>query len=159
MGGSPFATSDAFQLSGPRHLIYDVLCNHTPYTAEVTFAASGPHVRVNGAAPADVCTTLCNGVAYVFKSGACFTVEFPNSAEGAGAGAAAEGALRAPMPGRIIAVHVKDGQEVEEGQPLIVLEAMKMEHVLRAPFAGKVSALAAEVGSTADMGAVLAIIA
>ena len=55
--------------------------------------------------------------------------------------AAAGGSLRAPMPGRVLAVLVEVGQAVEEGQPLMKLEAMKMEHTIRAAAAGVVEAV------------------
>ncbi|MFN3629188.1 MAG: acetyl-CoA carboxylase biotin carboxyl carrier protein subunit, partial [Casimicrobiaceae bacterium] len=51
------------------------------------------------------------------------------------------GHLTAPMPGAIVAVHVKPGDRVERGQPLLVMEAMKMEHTIVAPFAGTVEAV------------------
>ncbi len=51
------------------------------------------------------------------------------------------GHLAAPMPGAIVAVHVKPGDRVERGQPLLVMEAMKMEHTIVAPFAGTVEAV------------------
>ncbi|WP_144718284.1 acetyl/propionyl/methylcrotonyl-CoA carboxylase subunit alpha [Agrococcus jejuensis] len=52
------------------------------------------------------------------------------------AGAAASPTLASPMPGTVVAVHVAEGDEVAEGQALVSVEAMKMEHVLRAPSAG-----------------------
>ena len=55
---------------------------------------------------------------------------------GRGAAAVSTGDVRSPMPGSVVAVHVTDGEVVEEGAPLLVVEAMKMEHVLRAPAAG-----------------------
>uniref|UniRef100_UPI0008381EC1 acetyl/propionyl/methylcrotonyl-CoA carboxylase subunit alpha n=2 Tax=Piscicoccus intestinalis TaxID=746033 RepID=UPI0008381EC1 len=53
--------------------------------------------------------------------------------------APADAQLRSPMPGAVIAVRVADGDTVEAGQPVLVLEAMKMEHTLAAPIAGVVS--------------------
>ncbi len=64
--------------------------------------------------------------------------------------------IRAPMPGRIVAVRVAAGDSVEEGQELLVMEAMKMEMALRAPRAGEVSELRAQVGEFVDADAVLA---
>jgi 3-methylcrotonyl-CoA carboxylase alpha subunit len=61
--------------------------------------------------------------------------------EAAGAGNALGGKLTAPMPGRIVAVHVADGEKVKAGQGLMVLEAMKMEHLIAAPADGVVSAI------------------
>ncbi|MFZ1399417.1 MAG: biotin/lipoyl-containing protein, partial [Candidatus Promineifilaceae bacterium] len=52
---------------------------------------------------------------------------------------ATAGSLRAPMPGSVLAVLVQAGQMVAEGQPLLKLEAMKMEHTIRAPAAGQVA--------------------
>ena len=54
--------------------------------------------------------------------------------------------IEAPMPGLVIAVSVSAGQEVEEGQPLITLEAMKMQQVLSAPFSARVDAIAVQEG-------------
>jgi len=66
-----------------------------------------------------------------------------------------EGGLNAPMPGTILEVHVKEGQRVREGQTLLVMEAMKMEHRIQAPKAGEVVALKFSEGDRVDMGATL----
>lgn len=66
--------------------------------------------------------------------------------------------ITAPMPGKIVAVHVRDGQEVQEGQGLVVVEAMKMENELRAPKAGVVRNLRAQEGSAVDGGTVLCVV-
>jgi 3-methylcrotonyl-CoA carboxylase alpha subunit len=62
------------------------------------------------------------------------------------------GSLEAPMPGQVIAVMVAPGDQVEAGAPLLVVEAMKMEHTLRAPDAGRVRAVHAAVGDRVDVG-------
>jgi biotin carboxyl carrier protein len=67
-----------------------------------------------------------------------------------------DGRLKAPIPGLITQVMVSMGQEVEAGQPLLVLEAMKMENELRAPRAGIVSALHVSPGQTVGRNEVLA---
>ena len=64
----------------------------------------------------------------------------------------------APMPGKIVRVLVKAGDVVEEGQGLIVVEAMKMENELKSPKAGKVQELLAVEGAAVESGAKLAII-
>ena len=76
--------------------------------------------------------------------------------DGISAGAAADGAILSPMPGRIIAVDVEAGATVTKGQKLVTLEAMKMEHSLVAPFDGIVAELSAETGGQVSEGAVLA---
>ena len=73
-------------------------------------------------------------------------------------GGASDGALRAPMPGRIVAAPLKAGDAVAKGQPVVVLEAMKMEHALTAPFDGAVETLSVAVGDQATEGAVLAVV-
>ena len=63
--------------------------------------------------------------------------------------------ISSPMPGKVVAVLVEEGQEVEEGQGLVVVEAMKMENELQAPRAGVVKGLSAEEGVAVDGGASL----
>jgi acetyl-CoA/propionyl-CoA carboxylase biotin carboxyl carrier protein len=62
------------------------------------------------------------------------------------AGGAVGGELRSPMPGTVLAVSVAEGDTVVAGQPLLVIEAMKMEHTIAAPTDGVVSALAVREG-------------
>ena len=65
---------------------------------------------------------------------------------------AGEGGLTAPMPGTILEVIVKEGQRVREGQALLVMEAMKMEHRIQAPRAGEVVSVNFVTGDRVDMG-------
>jgi len=65
------------------------------------------------------------------------------------------GGLEAPMPGVVTRVLVSAGQAVKQGQPLVAIEAMKMEHVLRAPRDGRVRAVAARQGEMVNGGAAL----
>ncbi|WP_027442620.1 acetyl/propionyl/methylcrotonyl-CoA carboxylase subunit alpha [Erythrobacter cryptus] len=76
--------------------------------------------------------------------------------EGSGQASAADGAILAPMPGKVIAVDVAEGEAVTAGQRLIVLEAMKMEHALAAPCDGRVEGLAVRPGAQVEVEAVLA---
>ncbi len=63
--------------------------------------------------------------------------------------------VEAPIPGKVVSVGVAVGDAVEPGQPLVVLEAMKMENELTAPQAGTVTAVHVEPGRTVDAGTVL----
>ena len=63
--------------------------------------------------------------------------------------------VKAPMPGNILEVRVKDGQAVQAGDVLFILEAMKMENEIMAPAAGIVSGVAVHKGSAVATGAVL----
>ncbi|MCM8732119.1 acetyl/propionyl/methylcrotonyl-CoA carboxylase subunit alpha [Hephaestia sp. GCM10023244] len=71
------------------------------------------------------------------------------------AGTAADGTILSPMPGRIIAVEVAAGDTVTQGQKLVTLEAMKMEHSLTAPFDGTIADLAATAGMQVSEGTLL----
>lgn len=63
--------------------------------------------------------------------------------------------LVAPMPGKVLSVEIGEGQEVDEGDPLLVLEAMKMENVLKSPRSGRVKGISAIAGTAVEKGAVL----
>jgi len=67
------------------------------------------------------------------------------------------GDLTAPMPGRVTHVHVKAGAAVKRGQPLLVLEAMKMEHTIAAPGDGTVTEVRCKAGDQVDDGVALVI--
>ena len=67
--------------------------------------------------------------------------------------------VNAPMPGNILKVNVTVGQQVTEGQVLVVLEAMKMENEIMAPKAGTVSQVLVTKGSTVDTDAPLVVLA
>ncbi|USI78744.1 acetyl/propionyl/methylcrotonyl-CoA carboxylase subunit alpha [Sphingopyxis sp. USTB-05] len=80
----------------------------------------------------------------------------PWRAEGSAGGAAGDGAILSPMPGKVIAVEVAAGDKVTKGQKLLTLEAMKMEHSLTAPFDGVVAELNATAGAQVQVEALLA---
>jgi len=94
---------------------------------------------------------------YVLADGALVTLaiepRFPDHAHQAVAGG-----LVAPMPGKVVKVLVEAGQEVAAGAPLVVLEAMKMEHTVRAPEPGIVRALHVAVGDQVEADRLLAVV-
>jgi len=79
--------------------------------------------------------------------------EYGDGSSGPGGGGSA---VKAPMPGKVLRLLVKEGDSVEADQPLLILEAMKMEHVLTASRAGVVSAVHCSEGAIVDDGKVLA---
>jgi acetyl-CoA/propionyl-CoA carboxylase, biotin carboxylase, biotin carboxyl carrier protein len=76
----------------------------------------------------------------------------------AAAGRGGAGSLTAPMPGTVTVVKVATGDEVMAGQGLLVVEAMKMEHLITAPHAGTVSELDVQPGTTVAMDQILAVV-
>ncbi|MGH9056883.1 MAG: biotin carboxylase N-terminal domain-containing protein [Acidimicrobiales bacterium] len=70
----------------------------------------------------------------------------------------APGSLLAPMPGTIVRVAAEEGQRIAAGAPVVVLEAMKMEHTVLAPRDGTVGTLTVSVGQQVDTGTVLAVV-
>jgi biotin carboxyl carrier protein len=90
-----------------------------------------------------------------------FEVKDPRSLQGRrGAGAGTEGPrpVKAPMPGRVVRLLVEVGEEVEEGQGVVVIEAMKMQNELKSPKAGRVIRVGAAVGETVGSGDVLVVV-
>jgi 3-methylcrotonyl-CoA carboxylase alpha subunit len=97
-------------------------------------------------------------LATVFDRGAEHTLAVVDPLAAAASGEAAAGKLTAPMPGRIAAVRVAPGDRVGRGHPLIVVEAMKMEHTVTAPAPGVIGAVHYAVGDLVEEGAELLVL-
>jgi 3-methylcrotonyl-CoA carboxylase alpha subunit len=83
---------------------------------------------------------------HVFFEGRSWPLALVDTLNTGGAGEDVEGGLKAPMPGKVIALIAAVGASVDKGAPLLVLEAMKMEHTISAPKAGTVKAFRCAVG-------------
>ena len=129
MGAAP-DTRVAVDIAGEVHLV------------SLTDAPTPPAQRINGEN-----VLFLNGEAWPFGP--------PVAEHVAGGDTPSDGAILAPMPGRIVTVDVAAGEAVTAGQRLLVLEAMKMEQALLAPFDGVVVELAAAAGAQVSEGAVL----
>jgi len=91
----------------------------------------------------------------VFFEGRAHAISCVDLLHAGGAGDDAHGGLTAPMPGKVIAWSQQPGATVEKGAPLLVLEAMKMEHTILAPKAGVVKAYRFAPGEQVSDGAEL----
>ena len=80
------------------------------------------------------------------------------SRRGRAAGDAGPRAVKAPMPGKVVRVLIDVGAEVEAGQGLVVIEAMKMQNELKAPKAGRVAKVSVTVGDTVAAGTVMIVV-
>ncbi|MCK0098397.1 acetyl/propionyl/methylcrotonyl-CoA carboxylase subunit alpha [Qipengyuania sp. S6317L1] len=103
-------------------------------------------------------TALSDTEVIVTERGEAFVFVAPPRGDASGSASAADGAILAPMPGKVIAVDVAEGDQVTAGQRLMVLEAMKMEHALTAPFDGTVTGLTASEGGQVQVEAVLCVV-
>jgi 3-methylcrotonyl-CoA carboxylase alpha subunit len=92
---------------------------------------------------------------HVFTGGAHHTLHYADPMAHAGEHETQGGRLTAPMPGKVVAVLVKNGQEVRKGEPLVIMEAMKMEHTISAPSDGVVEEVLYQVGDQVADGAPL----
>lgn len=137
---SPWNGAIGFRLNAGPNLRVRVALNDQVYDAEIP-----PEVEVERG----------EELAAVSLHGQTFRISTPRGMGASGVGEG-DGALISPMPGKIIAVAVRQGEQVTKGQKLLTLEAMKMEHSLVAPFDGVVAELSAEEGGQVSEGAVLA---
>lgn len=92
---------------------------------------------------------------FVHLAGQDFVLERARDGAGRRRAGAAGGSLEAPMPGVVTRVLVAAGDAVAQGQALVAIEAMKMEHVLRAPRAGVVRTVSARAGEMVSPGVAL----
>ncbi len=154
----PWGIADSFELMGPRHVGLDVLIDSKPTRLHVV-EESGHALEATGrsapaaeeARPPTLFETV-EGV-YAFAGGRQAYVQLIDPLERSAGGAdEGDGGVRAPMNGRVAALFVVEGETVEAGQRLAVVEAMKMEHALTAPFAGVIRDLVSAVGEQVDMG-------
>jgi len=96
-----------------------------------------------------------NDVIHVFSAGQHHTLTWNDPLAHAGDVEAAGGRLTAPMPGKVVAVVTANGQSVKKGEPLVIMEAMKMEHTIAAPSDGLVEEILYQVGDQVADGAPL----
>jgi len=171
---SPWQSGNAWRLNEPHAHRLTLHCHQQDHTVEVEqrgagylVRAAGKEVQLHGELLGDSLQleldghrqrgTLArtrDGFTLYLARGAChFREVLPDIGEADGA--AANAGLTAPMNGTIVALLAEPGVAVEANTPLLVLEAMKMEHTIRAPTAGTVDAFYYQPGDLVDGGAAL----
>jgi 3-methylcrotonyl-CoA carboxylase alpha subunit len=148
---------------------------HTTYNVTITYDHEGWHLAIGGMAlPMSVtarggtelsiklgetsmhAAVLRDGDSFhVFTGGRHFTLKWADPMAHVGESDAAGGRLTAPMPGKVVAVIATKGQQVKKGAPLVIMEAMKMEHTISAPGDGTVEDVLYQVGDQVADGAPL----
>ncbi|GAA4678539.1 acetyl-CoA carboxylase biotin carboxylase subunit [Streptomyces chumphonensis] len=180
----PFAVPSGFRLGGePAWTVHHLKApGHDPVTVRVRAAGDAAQVRVGDAEPVHARLAAVEpgrvqlawagvthrfhhagdgGLHWLGRDGAGWAVHTHDPVAAAlrgGAGAAGADALTAPMPGTVTVVKAAVGDTVEAGQALVIVEAMKMEHVISAPHAGTVTELDVTAGSTVAMDQILAVV-
>ena len=92
------------------------------------------------------------GQLHLFRNGRHQVWSYRNPLEMSHAEEHVSGKLTAPMPGRVVAIHVQLGDKVKVGDSLLVVEAMKMEHTITAPFDGEVAEINYAQGDQVNEG-------
>jgi acetyl/propionyl-CoA carboxylase alpha subunit len=142
---SPWARLDGFRLNAP---VADTI--RLLYRGEhLNVAREGPEVVFGP-------TVVDGEKIIIFDHGEAHEFTLDTGEVEGGEAAAGDGAILSPMPGKIVSVAAKTGARLKKGDPILVLEAMKMEHTLTAPFDGRVAELNAKPGAQVSEGVLLA---
>ncbi len=164
-------------------MVYEVMVDGKPHRLELETAAGGWECRLDGRpihidaviTRGDVLSLLVDGHSYEIKreqtatdlhmwvGTTCFAVELrdPRSLRSRTRNAGDEKGARkifAPMPGRVVRLLVAENSEVEAGQGIVVVEAMKMQNEIKSPKKGMVRKILATPGAAVNPGDVLAIV-
>ena len=139
----PWEARDGFRIGGAR-------------TPSVEFSVDGKRLPVEAQASTARVIRLASGAIAVMARGETFVVQPYDPFAAAEAAGTTSDRVVTPMPGKIIQVFVKQGDSVKKGQPLAVLEAMKMEHTLSAPGDVTIAGVDVTLGDQVADGAVVA---
>jgi 3-methylcrotonyl-CoA carboxylase alpha subunit len=156
---SPWAATDGFQLGGTRTLSLPVAIDGRDVEATVTYTKDGAHIAIGGVEPAaDATVFVADNDAYALHDGRQTRVRVRDFSAASAGASGSDGTVRAPMHGRVLQLFAGAGEHVTRGEPLAVIEAMKMEHTLHAPFAGIVRSVAVTPGAQVVEGGEIMVI-
>ncbi len=173
---SPWSAADAFRLNAiaQRRLVFRD--GETEHPVTIDYADAGTRMSVDGGATVTVeamrdasgaLALAIDGIRqsvrvvaqderrHVFLADGVHVLTYVDPLAGIGEGHGVEGGFAAPMPGKVIAWLAEPGSDVVKGAPLLILEAMKMEHTITAPAAGRLVGYRFGVGEQVSEGAEL----
>ncbi len=155
---SPWHHVDGWRLNQESHHDFLFTLGSQEHRVRVAFLDDGRRLTIDGRAyeaGATKAQTVRDGASWhVFHDGVRWTLSLKEELQGQDFDAGV-GSLAAPMPGRVIKLMVAAGAKVEKGQPLLILEAMKMEHTITAPADGTVKEIHYAAGEQVLEGAEL----
>lgn len=174
-GTDPWQSSQGWRMNSQMQRSLQFAEEHQTHDVQVTYLADGWTITANGESQTVRCIrqdgndlvlamaeqTLSATVVrdaehvHVFSHGVHTDLHYMDALAHAGEAEAEGGRLTAPMPGKIVAVLVENGQEVKKGEALLIMEAMKMEHTISAPHDGVVDEVLYAVGDQVTEGAPL----
>ncbi len=174
-GSDPWQSSQGWRMNSQMQRGLQFTEEHQTHAVQVSYLADGWTIAANGASHTVRCvsqqgndlvlamaeqtmkaTVVRDGEHFhVFSQGNHTDLHYNDALAHAGEAEAEGGRLTAPMPGKIVAVLVENGQEVKKGQALLIMEAMKMEHTISAPHDGIVDEVLYAVGDQVTEGAPL----
>jgi 3-methylcrotonyl-CoA carboxylase alpha subunit len=159
-GPDPWDSQDGFRLSGEAREIIEFASNAKCVTVEILHHPGGAvTLHVGGAVVAQpaqaAAVRLSSGDIAVMQHGETWSLSVHDPLLAAEAAGAVTDRITAPMPGRIVQVLVRIGESVTQGQPVAILEAMKMEHTLKASADARVQSVEVMAGEQVGEGAVV----
>jgi 3-methylcrotonyl-CoA carboxylase alpha subunit len=157
-GCSPWDAVDGYDFGGKRDIPVPVIVNGVKAVARVRHNASSVHAAINGAEASKSELLDTGDLVIAIRNGKQTSVRLADYAQADLKHTGGDGAIAAPMHGKVLSVSVKKGDKVAKGQRLMVLEAMKMEHALDAGTDGVVAELSVAAGEQVSEGAQLILI-
>ncbi|OLR90362.1 ATP-binding protein [Actinokineospora bangkokensis] len=174
---SPWDVPSGWRLGEPAPVVLRLTCGDRTETVRVTGTPAAAVVTIGAADPVtatatrdhDLRTTVDGrttrwaratggGTLWLAGAGGTWAITEHTTLDGAAAAAGAGGPVTSPMPGTVLVVKAATGDRVTAGQPLLVVEAMKMEHTITAPVDGVVSELPVRPGDRVALDQTLAVV-
>jgi len=157
-GGDPWDAQDAFRLSGEARETVPFVADRQRVNVEVLHHRGGMmSISVDGRSARQAthaqAVRLKSGAVAVMQNGETWTLALHDPFLFAEVAGVASDRMTAPMPGKIVQILVRAGEEVKQGQAVAVLEAMKMEHTLKAPADAHIDSVEVAVGDQVGEGA------